>query len=436
MQNQDKENKWLQEAYCDTSPVTFSLITDQNIKLPILKTLRLIQGFFTNHTTITHLIIRGNNINKLVMDTLMASLKQLPLTYLDLSNNKIDHDTIKIFSCLLNELTYLRCLKLDRNCIADQGILALSSELNNAKLRELSLASNNIQDGIIALSASLEKHSTLTKLSLPGNSINQAGAKGLCSVITNNPHIMYLDLSNNKLGPIEAKMLAEGLGLNTSIKTLYLSYNNIGDEGALSISHLVRNNTILTCLDIRSNAIGVKGGTLLVSALKENKTIKDLNLSQNPLGNMSTNLLKEINELVSNNLQIPHQIALKLFVYTMIILARIARNPSPNSPASSFWSLLPTDIKDLIIDRVCKHFSHNTQLRKSNIQLYQCARFIVENIVAINQKIHAEEPIHILEQRKMDTYRFTFFKISSDSPQLASHLSAMESVNQANTHKL
>jgi Ran GTPase-activating protein (RanGAP) involved in mRNA processing and transport len=459
MQNEDKENKWLQKASRDT--VTFRLITDQDIKLPTLKTLQLISTFFSNYSTITRLIIRGNTINKLVIDTLMASLKQLPLTYLDLSNNKIDPDTIKVLR--LNDLTRLKCLKLDQNCIGDQGIIALSSALNKVRLTELSLAMNNIQsDGIIALSTSLEKHSTLTNLSLPGNTINQAGAKGLCSVIINNPHIMVLNLSNNKLGPIEAKTLAEGFGLNTSIKTLYLSYNNIGslgikdlvlalsyhpalcnfhlaannigDEGTLSISHLVRNNTILTCLNIRSNAIGTKGGELLVSALKENKVIKNLDLSLNPLGKTSTPLLKEINELVSYNVQIASSRALKSFIYTMIILAV---NPSPDSSAPSPWFLLPADIKDSIINRVCEHLSRNKQLRKSNSQLYQCARFIFDNKLTINQKIRAKEPIRILERKiETETYPFTFFKISSDSPQIASDVSTLGSLNQATTHKL
>jgi len=150
--------------------------------------------------------------------------------------------------------------RLSRNELGIESARALGQALaNNQTLCELFIESISCgPEGILAVAESLLVNSTLTKLYLFGNNIN------------------------NECASVLARALQ---GPETSLSVLDLQVNDIGNEGILAIAIALRTNSTLTDLNLRKNQFGDEGARALGQALEKNNTLEALSFSENNTAN-------------------------------------------------------------------------------------------------------------------------------------------------------
>jgi Ran GTPase-activating protein (RanGAP) involved in mRNA processing and transport len=91
--------------------------------------------------------------------------------------------------------------------------------------------------------------------------------------------------------------LAETLVWNTTLTRLDLFHNKINNAGAMDLGRALEKNIALTDLDLGSNLIGDAGAITLAQAYGKNKHLRKLNLSNqhHPLRNEADPQMKKVN---------------------------------------------------------------------------------------------------------------------------------------------
>jgi len=182
-----------------------------------------------------------------------------------------------------NDLNFSDVYFVDR--VGKKGAAALSDALleTRSPVTELNVNGTEIGDkGLISLSKSFEKISTLRSLDLRWNGIGRKGIGPLAlSLLKDNKdnalQILYLD--GNRIGDEGAACLAEVLQSNLcNLKQLKLQKSNISDKGAEILAESLRENTSLETIDLKYNNIGHKGASCLMEALEKSSTLKKLRL--------------------------------------------------------------------------------------------------------------------------------------------------------------
>ncbi|XP_066536388.1 NACHT, LRR and PYD domains-containing protein 3-like [Hoplias malabaricus] len=257
------------------------------------------------------------------------------LKELDLSNNELQDSGVEPLSAALKSpLCKLETLRLASCSIVDKFCEALGSGLqSNSSLKKLDLSNNNLQDsGVELLSAGLKsplcKLETLRLYSC--NLQNKAGG-ALGTVLQSvNSCLKYLDLSNNDLQDSGVKLLSAALKSSLcKLETLRLCLCNFGHKACESLGSVLQSKNSLKELAISNNDLrdsglellsgGLKsplckletlglsgcmitdvGCSSLASALKSNPShLRELDLTYNNLGESGVKLL-------SDQLQDPH----------------------------------------------------------------------------------------------------------------------------------
>ena len=96
-----------------------------------------------------------------------------------------------------------------------------------------------------------------------------------------NSTLKKLVLCNNFIDDDGVVNIVDFLKVNTSVSELDLGGNRIGDIGATHIALALRENTALNTLDLSSNKIELKGFNSLRLGLKNNTTLTKIKLSVN-----------------------------------------------------------------------------------------------------------------------------------------------------------
>ena len=182
-----------------------------------------------------------------------------------------------------NDLNFSDVYFIDR--VGNKGAAALSDALleTRSPVTVLNVNGTEIGDkGVICLSKSFEKISTLRWLDLRWNRIGSKGIGPLTlSLLKDNKdnalQILYLD--GNRIGDEGATCLAEALQSNLcNLKKLKLQKNNISDKGAKILAEALRENTSLETIDLKYNNIGHEGASCLMEALEKSSTLRKLRL--------------------------------------------------------------------------------------------------------------------------------------------------------------
>ena len=169
--------------------------------------------------------------------------------------------------------------------VGNKGAVALSDVLleTRSPVTELNVNGTEIGDkGVISLSRSFEKMSTLRWLDLRWNRIGSKGIGPLALSLLkddkdNAVQILYLD--GNRIGDKGAACLAEVLKSNLcNLKELKLQKNNISDKGAKILAEALRENASLETIDLKYNNICHEGASCLMEALEKSSTLKKLRL--------------------------------------------------------------------------------------------------------------------------------------------------------------
>ena len=170
-------------------------------------------------------------------------------------------------------------------------LLLASSDNNDAKLRKLNLAFNEIKDEGVEILAEALTHSDckLKILNLSLNHISNEGVTHLAHALTHsNCKLKSLNLSDNSVNDNGVKDLAEALThRNCKLTNLNLSGNQVSSEGAQHLAtSLNHRNCELKRLNLSNNKIKAKGAGHLTEALSDGVCkLESLDISRNGISN-------------------------------------------------------------------------------------------------------------------------------------------------------
>ncbi|XP_031212965.1 leucine-rich repeat-containing protein 74A isoform X2 [Mastomys coucha] len=256
---------------------------------------------------------------------------------------------------LVSNTTVLK-LELEDNCIQEEGIQSLMEMLHeNYYLQELNVSGNNLGlEGARTISDFLqENNSSLWKLKLSGNSFKEECAALLCQALSSNYRIRSLNLSHNEFSDVAGEHLGQMLALNVGLQSLNLSWNHFNVRGAVALCNGLRSNVTLKKLDVSMNGFGNEGALALGDALRLNSCLIYVDVSRNGITNEGAS---RISKGLENNecLQV-----LKLFLnpislegaYSLIMA--IKRNPKSRMEDIDISNVLVSEQFVKVLDGVC-----------------------------------------------------------------------------------
>ncbi|KAK9527442.1 hypothetical protein VZT92_014004 [Zoarces viviparus] len=265
--------------------------------------------YLRNHTSVTGLDVRYNNITDKGVGHLVDLLQQdsSSLRSLDLMFNDIRGDGAEVLAKSLQCNSTLLSLRLSNNKIENRGAMQLASMLQvNSSLRELELANCDLDtQSVVAFSVVLKSNKTLrsvdvsrpllfshqeewavhvaemlavnsslVELHLGKMGMTDTGMERLTRGLRLNGSLRYLDLRCNRVTRDGVRHLADLLKKNRTLEVVDLSSNRIEDEGAAYLSEAVAwPGCVLTELSVRSNNIRTEGLLSLAHALTVNTTL-------------------------------------------------------------------------------------------------------------------------------------------------------------------
>jgi len=174
---------------------------------------------------------------------------------------------------------------LGGNNLMDTGVQILATDwlVTCSTLKVLDLRYNEIQaQGCSDLCSALQKQSTLINLYLEGNRLQDEGATVLAKWLAQSDcPLVEVFLGSNNIGPSGAKALAEALPTNTTLTKLYLECNRIQEAGAEVFTQVLttqeenKSCIILKHLYCDNNEIGKDASKRLAQALNGATAIGD-----------------------------------------------------------------------------------------------------------------------------------------------------------------
>jgi NLR family CARD domain-containing protein 3 len=247
-------------------------------------------GGLHNNSTLQIIDFSGNALRDAGVHTLMKAINQrLPgcvskLEEIDLSDNMIGCKGAEYVATLLgyNYNTTLLKLNLSNNLIKADGAERLKLVMKyNHTLQELNLSGNglccsvSVIDGLRCISESLCRSdgSSLLRLNLSWNCINDDGAISLADMLRSNAKLESLDLSNNAIGNDGFKALIDALPYDVALKELHLHGNQISDEEAL-VAYICNKSYKLVRCSYEQNNLTLAQEANIVAAYKFQENVQ------------------------------------------------------------------------------------------------------------------------------------------------------------------
>ena len=226
------------------------------------------------------LFFKNININYDIVTAIAAILQiNLPirLKSLELTENNINNDGLKILMKALKINKTLTLLDLDNNNIGDEGAKVLAEVLKqNSTLENLYINRNNISDeGAIALAIALRQNLKLKKLYMNRNKIGNKGAKALAIALTKSKNIETLGLGT-EIDDYGIQKLTEALRIignynkkvynnlqRYKLLELFIEANNITDNGIKILNEVLEKEKPIYILQLWKNS------ELLINEMKD-----------------------------------------------------------------------------------------------------------------------------------------------------------------------
>ena len=241
-----------------------------------------------------------------------CDIKDNALTYLYKLFQHCDHlREITIYYCLvdlhivnkllqhISTVTTLRKLNLRGNKLNEKSSQALASVIaNNSKIKELYLGTNNLQSGVIKIAKALKKLSSLKVLDLDNNNIPEEAADELSAAIRANNSLKKLWLSGNYLGS-SIVMIVNDLKQFTTLKELDLNGNqNRSEELAPALTSIISHNKSMDSLLLSDNNLNDDGVIKIAQSLCKHTKLKAIDLQSN---NITEKAAEALASIISSN---------------------------------------------------------------------------------------------------------------------------------------
>ena len=227
-------------------------------------------------TLVQRFLLIDCHISKDIMDV----LKYLNLHYLlefIIVNCTFDHGTMTTLATLLENTHSLSYIRLQRNSFSTEQIDAMCSIiLNSYNLKTLDLSNNNLHGDVIKVSNALKHTRTLERLNLTDNNIPESAATAISTIISSNTSLKEFCIGNNELKS-SILVILQSLSRISSIQKLELCNNLVPEEVGIAIGSLVLSNTGLKHLLLNDNNIG-KGVLHVTKGLQQIDSLEVLSL--------------------------------------------------------------------------------------------------------------------------------------------------------------
>ena len=229
--------------------------------------------------------LQNNQITEGAADAIaIAILSNSKLEELYLGNNNLAAGVIKIATAL-QYLTSLKVLDINNNNAPEEAAkeLAVAIYNNRLELENLWLANNKFGSSIsLIIADSLTKTNTLKDINLTGNCIPEEAAGDIAAIIDSNRSLQGVRLSGNLLMTNGVIKITQSLSKLSTLKILYISDNKIDDRAAVVLAAVILNNTKLDDLFLNDNLFQV-GGIKIAQALRNISSLTRLEFNNNGL---------------------------------------------------------------------------------------------------------------------------------------------------------
>ena len=205
--------------------------------------------------------------------------------YIDLHcSNLLDNHLNSIIPALIDKR--IRLLNLSQNFISLEGIKIISSFLRrNKTLQKLNLSRNSTTEfraeGIKIIIESLNLNKNIKYLNFSYMNLTGAG-KYIGKFFSTNKSLEILKLRNSNLNVLDFKNIFENITNNSIIREIDISFNDMGGDKSLQyISNAIKENKSLTCLKIDKININNDNYQIIFDGIEKNKNINTYTINYN-----------------------------------------------------------------------------------------------------------------------------------------------------------
>jgi len=223
--------------------------------------LTMLANSLSKISTLSCIVVRNNTFSTKQVDAVCTILSgSYYLQILDLSNNNLHNDIIKVAKALEHTRT-LKVLNLMRLQLNDDQIPESAGEaiasviLNNTGLECLVLNNNNINKGLLHIIRALQQLNSLQMLDLGNTNMSKEVCDELALAIECNQCLNTVHLNGNNLQS-SAIVVLRALSKLSSLKVLNLQTNYLNENTGELLASVIFNNTQLTHLFLNNNSIG------------------------------------------------------------------------------------------------------------------------------------------------------------------------------------
>ena len=212
----------------------------------------------------------------------LYALKHNEIPILDLSNQKLYSEELRILTLFLEKNSSLRVINLSNN--------PLNARHDSKK------PGHSIDFSMKRFIEALHKHTNLKEFRIANVGLGPQLSESLCKALIKNSNLEIIDLGSCHIEAYGAKELC-GICKNLkNLNTLLINGNNLNNEGAGYIAELIKKNHNIIELDISSNNIGNQGAVLIGDSLINNFSIQRLNIHDNSIDhNENECILQNVN---------------------------------------------------------------------------------------------------------------------------------------------
>ena len=221
------------------------------------------------------------------------------IAVLNLSNNNIGDEGIKIISNAIKDNRVLVSFNISSNSITYKGgFIFFNNMMNQKSIIDLDISNSSginrnrlTSNGIQNIEKVLSSNLYLEMLNLGGNSIKNEGLKYICKGLEKNKTLLNLNISNNDIDKYGIEKYTLNVS-NSKIISLNISNNNIMDEGLINLTDSLKFFNCVHHLNLSNCGIEFKGIHYLLMNLQYMKRIETLDISKNNISSERFELLK------------------------------------------------------------------------------------------------------------------------------------------------
>ncbi|TNN12628.1 Leucine-rich repeat-containing protein [Schistosoma japonicum] len=217
------------------------------------------------------LLLQHRGLGKLEIRLITEALRHnTTVTWLDLSYNILELESLTILSKVISENTFIQTLIL-----------------SECKLRK---------DGLMELYNALIKNVNIKSLDLSGCDLGDSSCSMLAEILIMNRVLKYFNLARNQISSDGGELLGDAISSNDTLIEINLSWNSISNKGALEILKGIKENIRLGICNLSWNGISGRSALEIAHIIKENTTIEELYLQYNRI---SDNEIETIGQAIS-----------------------------------------------------------------------------------------------------------------------------------------